>query len=88
MASWIPLWLRHWVPAWTTRLYFLAASTALRPSETLWLTGFSTYTSLPAWQAQIAASECQWLGVAIETASISGSSKTRRRSWTYFGSAP
>ncbi len=42
MASWMPLWLRHWVPAWTIRLYFRAASTALRPSKMLWLTGFST----------------------------------------------
>ena len=36
----------------------------------------------------MAASECQWFGIAIETASTFGSSKTRRRSWTYFGSEP
>ena len=29
-----------------------AVSTARRPSLTLWLTGFSTYTCLPAWHAQ------------------------------------
>ena len=40
--------------------------------------GFSTYTSLPAWQAQIVASECQWFGVASEMASMLLSSRTRR----------
>ena len=49
------------------RSYLRAASTHWRPSNTLWLHGFSTYTSLPAWQAQIVISECQWLQVAIET---------------------
>ena len=34
--------LRRWVPTWTTRLYFRAASTIRRPSTTLWLAGFST----------------------------------------------
>ena len=33
MASWMPLWLRHWVPAWTIRLYFRAASTTLPALE-------------------------------------------------------
>ena len=42
MASWMPLWLRSWVPVWTIRLYFRAVSTIRRPSVTLWLTGFST----------------------------------------------
>src|SRR5213082_2317019 len=67
--------LRLCVPCWTTRLYFLAASTHLRPSKTLWLIGFSTYTSLPAWQAQMVINECQWLQVATEMASSSLSSK-------------
>src|SRR5215211_7752517 len=77
--------LRLCVPCWTTRLYFFAASTHLRPSNTLWLIGFSTYTSLPAWQAQIVISECQWLQVAIETASSSLSSRALRMSWTVWG---
>ena len=88
MASWIPLWLRHWVPVWTIRSYLRAASTMRRPSDTLWLTGFSTYTSLPAWHAQIVASACQWLGVAIEMASIDLSSRTRRMSCTTLGAVP
>src|ERR671919_259377 len=67
--------LRLCVPCCTTRPYFFAASTHLRPSNTLWLIGFSTYTSLPAWQAQIVISECQWLQVATDTASSSLSSK-------------
>src|SRR3954447_6449830 len=36
--------------------------------------------------AQMAARACQWLGVAIETTSMSLSSRTRRRSWTNLGS--
>ena len=59
---------RAWVPAWQTRPYFTRASSMRRPSVRLWLTGFSTYTSLPACIAQIDASACQWLGVAIDTA--------------------
>ena len=60
------------------RPYFAAASTSRRPSQTLWATGFSTYASLPAWQAQIPISECQWLGVAITTASTSFASSSLR----------
>src|SRR5438445_12703269 len=63
--------LRLCVPCWTTRPYFLAASTHLRPSNTLWLIGFSTYTSLPAWQAPIVISECPWLQFGTDTASSS-----------------
>ena len=76
------------MPVWTIRPYFRAASTIRRPSLTLWLTGFSTYTSLPAWQAQIVASACQWLGVATEMASIDLSSSSRRISCTISGPAP
>ena len=50
---------RLWVPCCTIRLYRRAASTAIRPSCTLWLHGFSTYTSLPAWQLQIVINACQ-----------------------------
>ena len=41
------------------RPVFRETCTIRRPSLTLWLTGFSTYTSLPACMAQIAASACQ-----------------------------
>jgi hypothetical protein len=71
---------RFWVPVATMRLYFAAASTALRPSHTLCESGFSMYASLPAWQAHTAISECQWLGVAVVTASTSLSSSSFRRS--------
>ena len=54
----------------------------------LWLHGFSTYTSLPAWQAQMAISACQWLGVTIETASRVLSSSARRMSCTHCGVLP
>jgi hypothetical protein len=40
---------------------------------------------LPAWQAQIAISACQWFGVAIEIASILGSSSSRRTSMNVRG---
>src|SRR5438552_3365782 len=68
------------VPCCTIRWYFSAARTSWRPSHRLCEHGFSTYTSLPAWQAQIAISACQWLGVAIEIASMVGSSSNRRTS--------
>lgn len=54
----------------------------------LWLRGFSTCTSLPAWQAQMVNSACQWSGVTIETASSVLSSSTRRKSWTHSGVLP
>ena len=73
------------MPPWQMRLYLRATWTMRRPSLTLWLTGFSTYTSLPACMAQMAASECQWLGVAMETMSTDLSSKIRRMSWTNLG---
>src|SRR5215204_4859579 len=75
-------------PTCTRTLYFLAASIILRPSKMLWLAGFSTYTCLPAWQAQIVPSACQWLGVANETALISLSSKTLRISHSVAGFTP
>ena len=46
---------------------------------------FSTYTSLPAWQAQTAATECQCSGVEIWTASTSVSSKIWRMSLMRLG---
>ena len=76
---------RYWVPPWQMRLYLRATWTIRRPSLMLWLTGFSTYTSLPACMAQMAARECQWLGVAMETMSTDLSSKIRRMSWTNLG---
>jgi hypothetical protein len=59
MARRVELRLRAWVPCWTMHLYFRAASTNMRPSRTLCEQGFSTYTSLPAWQARMAAGACQ-----------------------------
>ncbi len=88
MASIVPPIERHCVPVWQIWLYLRAVSTMRRPSLTLWLTGFSTYTSLPACMAQMAASACQWLGVAMLTMSTDLSSKTARRSCTYLGSRP
>jgi hypothetical protein len=79
---------RFCVPAWQSRPVFSATCTIRRPSETLWLTGFSTYTCLPACMAQIAASACQWFGAAIETVSTDLSSKIARKSWTAFGRRP
>ncbi len=61
---------------------------AIRPSWTLWLSGFSTYTSLPASHAQIVISECQWLHVATDTASRFLSASASRISATVFGKLP
>ena len=49
MASWMPLWLRHWVPVWTTLLYFRAASTIFRPSETVSESGFPGFEARAWW---------------------------------------
>ena len=68
------------VPCCTMRLYFCAAATSWRPSKILWEHGFSQYTSLPAWQAQMPMSECRWLGVAMEMASMDLSSSSLRTS--------
>ena len=62
------------------RLYLRAAATICFGSNTLCEQGFSTYTSLPAWQAQMVCSVCQWFGVAIEIASIVLSSRNLRTS--------
>ena len=67
---------RFWNPTATMRPYRRAASTMRRPSRTLWQQGFSTKTCLPAWQAQIVPRACQWLGVAIDTASMPRSSSS------------
>ena len=63
--------LRCCVPTCTMRLCsFCAAMTAL-PSSRSCVSGFSTYTSLPALQASIVIGTCQWSGVPIRTASTS-----------------
>ena len=71
---------RDCVPVWTILLYLRAAFTIWRPSHTLCETGFSTYTSLPACMAQMLASACQWLGVAMLMASMSLLSSSLRMS--------
>ncbi len=80
--------LRCWVPAWTIRWCFLAAWTILRPSSTLRQMHFSTYTSLPAWQARIVARACHCSGVATTTPWTSLSSKTSRISFVTLGRTP
>ncbi len=42
--------------------------------------GFSTYTSLPAWHAMTVGRACQWSGVPTMTASMSLRSSTLRKS--------
>src|SRR5512139_276845 len=79
---------RFWNPHWTTRLYFLAALTICWPSQQLWVGGFSTYTSLPAWQAQTADGACQWSGVAETMAVTDLSSRALRKSFSTLGSLP
>ena len=80
--------VRHCVPCCTIRWYLRAASTILRPSKMLWEQGFSTYTSLPAWQAQMVCRACQWLGVARATASMERSSSSLRKSTCSAGFLP
>src|ERR1039458_9722347 len=84
------LWgmLRLCEPTWTMRRYLRAASVIRSPSNTLWDAGFSMYTSLPAWQAQMVASACQiggyeagvdqW-GAAIRTRIIKGTCWSAKR---------
>ena len=70
------------------RLAFSAAVTMARPSWMRWASGFSQYTSLPAWQARMAMIACQWSGVAITTASMSLRSRTLRKSPKVSGVPP
>src|SRR6266404_5274197 len=53
MASSMPGFDRDWLPCWQIRLYFFTARTSWRASNVLCENCFSTYTSLPAWQAQL-----------------------------------
>ena len=69
------------------RLCRRAASTMARPSAIVIDKGFSTYTSLPVLHAAIVWMACQWSGVAITTASMSGRSSTVRKSLTRATSA-
>ena len=69
------------MPTWHMRLLTRAALTISGPSSIFSVSGFSTYTSLPALSASMAIRACQWSGVAISTASIPACSSTRRWSW-------
>ena len=77
-AFWKCVELRCWVPTAMILSYFRAARIIACPSATLWPTGFSTYTSLPAITAWIAGRACQWSGVAMITASTFLSSRISR----------
>ena len=68
------------MPTWTTRLCRRATSTIHRPSRGNRVSGFSTYTSLPAAQAIMVIRACQWSGVETTTASTSRSSSRARKS--------
>ena len=87
-ASMMCLQLRHCEPICTTRWWRLAASSMARPSSMVVASGFSTYTSLPAWQASTVGNACQWSGVAMSTTSTSLRSSTRRKSFTVSGFLP
>src|ERR1035437_9321350 len=55
------------------RLLMRAALTMGGPSSIFRVSGFSTYTSLPALSASMATAACQWSGTPISTASTSRS---------------
>src|ERR1700681_2438816 len=57
---------RCWLPCCTMRPYLLAAATIWRASNMLCAQGFSTYTSLPAWQARMVCRLWLWFGVAMD----------------------
>ena len=67
LASATPLPWRRCVPTTTMRLYLRAAWIIHLPSSMNRVIGFSTYTSLPAAQAMMVSSACQWSGVATTT---------------------
>ena len=80
--------LVRWGPTWSTRP---VRRTASRHSSACWTvreSGFSQKTSFPASMASIAIFVCQWSGVAIRTASTSGSSSTSRYSIVPLDSEP
>ena len=56
------------------------ASSIARASSLVRASGFSLMMCLPAFAAAIAISACRWLGVAMSTMSIAGSSTTVRQS--------
>ena len=70
--------LRCCVPTCTIRLWLFWASMTPRPSARSCVSGFSTYTSLPAAQASTVIGTCQWSGVPISTASMSLRSSSSR----------
>ena len=76
------------MPTCTTRLCRRATSIIHRPSRTNSVSGFSTYTSLPAAQASIVIRACQWSGVETTTASTSLSSSSLRKSRVAAGTPP
>src|ERR1022692_4826719 len=55
-------------------------------SASVWVMGFSRYTSLPAAMAASAMGACQWSGVAMKTASISA--RCRSSWWCRYALAP
>ena len=68
------------MPATTIRLYFSWAASIHLPSSMNTVSGFSTYTSLPAAQAVMVSRACQWSGVATTTPSMSLFSYILRKS--------
>src|ERR1035441_9663457 len=66
------------MPTWQMRLLTRAALTIGGPSSILRVSGFSTYTSLPALSASMAMAACQWSGTPIKTASTSFISSSLR----------
>ena len=66
------------MPTWQMRLLTRAALTMGGPSSIFSVSGFSTYTSLPAFSASIATEACQWSGTPINTASTSFISSSLR----------
>ena len=66
------------MPTWQIRSFTRATRTISCPSSMVRVSGFSTYTSLPAFIASMAICACQWSGVATSTASSSFTSRSRR----------
>ena len=66
------------MPTWQMRLLTRAALTIGGPSSIFSVSGFSTYTSLPALSASMAIAACQWSGTPISTASTSFISSSLR----------
>ena len=78
-TSRVPSFAWPWLPIWVATPVSRAIVASARASATVRVRGFSQYTCLPRRMASIAITAWVWSGVAMITASRSGSASSMRR---------